>query len=132
MHKWRGFLQTIVLIFSLSTSLFLLYDIGSYKAESVRLSSEIISLEKKLDVKAGNWLYHIERRINNSSQSQDEYVITIHKRLGDIENRVQFLEKRTRDGKENVPTNQANNTQNIYIGRDYSSPAPDNKKEKVE
>ena len=128
MSKWRGFFQTFVLIFSLSTSVFLLYDIGSYKSESVRLSSEIISLEKKLDVKAGNWLYHIERRINSSSKSQDEYVITIHERINDIDRRLQSMEKRTESrGDNNKPVNQANNTQNIYIGRDYPAQEPEDK-----
>lgn len=131
MSKWRGIAQSIILIFSLSTSVFLLHDIGTYKAESIRLSSEIISLEKKLDVKAGNWLYHIERRINGASQSQDEYVITIHNRVSDLESRVSVIEKNTTE-KKDTPVNQANNTQNIYIGRDYSQPEPDSSKNKRE
>lgn len=130
MSKWGGILQTFILIFSLFTSIFLLYDIGSYKADMVRLNSEIVSLEKKLDVKAGNWLYHVERRINSTSQSQDEYVITIHERFRNVEDRLDILEHRKSKGDTKNPVNnQTNtNTQNIYIGRDYLPNSPDNKK----
>lgn len=92
----RG-LRIGVIIASTLFLYFLFFRTYDYHVEILRLNKEMISLEERMSVKAGNWVQYAESRVNRLAQTQDEYQWSTSKRIDYLSDRITKLEKRIRE-----------------------------------
>ena len=66
----------------------------------MRLNREMLTLEDRVSLKAGNWIHYLESRVNRVAQSQDEYQASTSKRIDLLDERIRKLEKRVKEQEE--------------------------------
>lgn len=84
---FKGLIITLVIAASLSL-ITLSSKTFNYHDEILRLSGDFITLEEELTTKATNWMYYLEKRVNNLAQRQDEFQYSTSERIRLLEERL--------------------------------------------
>ena len=99
MNFGRGALITIIILGSLLLIVFFARTFD-YQGDIMRLNREMLTLEDRVSLKAGNWIHYLESRVNRVAQSQDEYQASTSKRIDLLDERIRKLEKRVKEQEE--------------------------------
>lgn len=100
--RFKGLIITLAIVASLSL-VTLFSKTFMYQDEILRLSADFITLEEKMQVKAGNWTHYLEKRINGLAQRQDEFQYSTSERMRILEDRM------------NKATSQSSQNKNVNI-----------------